>query len=150
MDCHGLSTADALAAHHNYLTQDFIEATALELEPSAYVAGAHVITCYSCHHVPTTDLNGHEFTETEWKAPYVDLDVDWRSKTRVQICRRVLQNLPTHELRHQHFTEDARLFWAIQSPIVLGQWLDPKAYPGNFNTFLWRTFIWSFYIARCP
>ena len=125
MDCHGFGTAEALALHHGWAgtgqVENFIADTDLRLEPSAYVDGAHVITCNNCHNVPETDDNGHQFEETEWKAPYWDLDVDWRVKSRAAICRRVLENLPTHEIRHQHFVEDARLYWAIEEPRVLGR-----------------------------
>ena len=154
MDCHGFGTADALAEHHDFYggltTEQFVLDTDLHLVESAYVPGAHVIACNSCHYVPTTDNNGHFFEETEWKAPYVDLQVDWRSMTRSAICRRVRQNLPNHSIRMQHFTEDARLFWAIEAPYVLGEKLEPPAYPGDFENFLNRIFWWSLYVNRCP
>jgi len=153
MDCHGLNTVELLAEHHDLYynnADDFIKYLDVQLEPSAYVAGAHVITCTNCHYLTVTDNNGHEFEETVWKAPYVDLNIDWRLKTPSQICQRVLQNLPTHELRHTHFAEDARLYWAIEEPYVGGTLLQPKAYPFDHDEFLFRTFLWSYYIASCP
>jgi len=76
--------------------------------------------------------------------------VDWRAMTRSAICRRVRQNLPNHSIRMQHFTEDARLYWAIEAPFVLGEKLEPTAYPGDFENFLNRIFWWSLYVDRCP
>src|SRR4029434_8700993 len=93
------------------------------------------MTWYNCHDGglgnPGTSLvlswAGGAFTETKWKAPYVDLDLDWRNKTAPEICARVKENLPTHELRHKHFHEDARLSWAIQEPKIFGEYLEPRA-----------------------
>jgi hypothetical protein len=144
MDCHGLNTPALLAAHHSpgSTTQQFVSGTELKLEESAYVPGAHVMTCVNCHQVPSTDGNGHAFEETEWKAPYSDLQVNWRDMSRAAICRRVLENLPSHDLRMQHFSEDGRLFWAIEKPFVMGQELEPHAYPERFYRFLSRIYWW--------
>lgn len=155
IDCHSFGTIDAIGEHHYFLGygggQAFADAVGLELEPSAYVPNAHVMTCQvGCHTVPLTDNHGSSFEEVVWKAPYFDLDVDWSSKTPAQICARVVSNLPTKELRHKHFSEDARLFWAIEAPFIMGDYLEPKAAPQDFDEFLMRIFIWNWMGAPCP
>lgn len=151
VDCHSLSTPSALAYHHDYAdTHDFIDYTGLVLEPSAYVPGAHVITCGNCHHVSATDYNGNFFEEVEWKVPYVDLDVNWGSKTPAQICGRVISNLPTHNIRYEHFHEDGRLFWAIEVADVMGTFLEPRAEPKDYEEFLSRVDIWNNMGIPCP
>jgi len=150
-DCHGFGTIDNLATHHNMGggTPAFIAGTDAHLEPSAYVPGAHVIACYSCHYVPKQDSHGHPFHETDWIAPYQDLDVNWSEKTPAQICARVIANLPTFALRHQHFHGDGRLFWAIENPWIISQSLDP-APPNDFDEFLRRVDLWNSFGASCP
>lgn len=150
-DCHGFGTFENLAIHHNLGgdTDDFIAQTSAHLEPSAYVPGAHVIACYNCHTVPLKDDHGHPFHETDWIAPYQDLDVNWSQKTPSQICARVISNLPTYALRRQHFHGDGRLFWAIEKPFILSQSLDP-APPDDFDEFLRRVDLWNAFGARCP
>lgn len=150
-DCHGFGTIENLAVHHNLGgdTQSFIAATDAHLEPSAYVPGAHVIACENCHTVPLKDSHGHPFHETDWIAPYQDLDVDWSQKTPAQICARVITNLPTKELRRQHFHGDGRLFWAIENPWVVSHSLDP-APPDDFDEFLRRVDLWNAFGAPCP
>jgi len=151
VDCHSFGTPAALGAHHGIDDGELWESyTALELEPSAYVPGAHVMTCYNCHNVPLTDDHGNPFLEVEWKAPYVDLDVDWSAKTPSQICQRVVENLPNREIRHEHFHEDARLFWAVQAPWVMGTLIAPPADPQDWDEFLARIDVWNEMGSPCP
>jgi hypothetical protein len=155
MDCHGFGTFEKLSMHHwNYTFNDLNSG----LQPSAYDPNGQVMTCDNCHDGglgnPGTSLvlswAGGAFTETKWKAPYVDLDLDWRNKTAPEICARVKENLPTHELRHKHFHEDARLYWAIQEPKIFGEYLEPRAYPEDFALFLKFVDIWNDNGALCP
>jgi hypothetical protein len=151
VDCHSFGTPLELGTHHG--TPDgelWAYYTSLELEPSAYVEGAHVMTCTNCHNVPTTDSSGNPFNETEWKTPYFDLDVDWSAKTPSQICNRVVENLPNREIRHEHFHEDGRLFWAIESPWVNGKLLTPSAPPHSWTEFLRRIDTWNEMGVPCP
>jgi hypothetical protein len=149
-DCHGFGNFDAIAAHHGYSnTQSFVNGTDLHLEPSAYVPGGHVMACVSCHIVPSVDNHGNPFHELEWIAPYFDLDIDWSQKNAAQICARVKQNLPTKELRHEHFHGDGRLFWAIENPITPAGTL-PAAPPQDFDDFLRRVDMWNQFGAPCP
>lgn len=148
MDCHMFGTEQALIQHHllNNAYLGFVN-----LEPSAYDPGGHVMTCGDgCHVVPKTDSHGDPFHEVAWKAPYFDLDIDWYVKNAVEICGRVKANLPTQTLRHEHFHEDARLFWAIEAPYVMNQPLPPRAEPQTFDEFLFRVDLWNNLGARCP
>lgn len=149
-DCHGFGTIAKLAEHHHYDEDDFVEYTDAQLEPSAYDPNGHVITCNSCHTLIPVDNHGDPFHETEWKAPYHDLDLDWKAKTAAETCDRVLANLPTPELRHDHFHEDARLFWAIEQPYAVGKYLPPPAEPGDYDEFLKRVDTWNDAGAPCP
>jgi hypothetical protein len=78
-DCHAFGNFDNIAAHHGYEdTEAFVSKTGLHLEPSLYVPGAHVMACNNCHW-PGESLPKSQFQaliETEWRAPYQDLDVD--------------------------------------------------------------------------
>lgn len=161
-DCHGFGDVAAIAAHHGYSTpkyvQYFVEETDLHLEPSAYVPGAHVMACTSCHWVPLVDNHGKAFHETEWIAPYKDLDVNWKQKTAAQTCARVKANLPTDQLRYQHFHGDGRLFWAVQDPFIPGRGKLESAPPHasigylrrDFDEFLRRFDLWNTFKAPCP
>jgi hypothetical protein len=149
-DCHAFGSAAALAAHHGYSdVEAFVDQTNLHLEPSTYVPARHVIACNSCHIVPGVDNHGNPFHELEWITPHPDLDIDWGQKNAAQICARVKQNLPTKELRDEHFHADGRLFWAIENPIVPGPSLSP-APPNDFDDFLRRVDMWNQFGAPCP
>jgi CSLREA domain-containing protein len=150
-DCHGFGNSAGLAAHHGYGNNvaAFEYATSFHLEPSLYVPAAHVMTCQHCHSLPLTDYYGHPFFETEWIAPYQDLDVNWSQKNAAQTCARVKANLPTTQLRHDHFHGDARLFWAIENPVVPSKTLS-AAPPNSFTLFLRRVDMWNFLGAPCP
>lgn len=150
-DCHGFGTIAKLGEHHGYNHEaDFIAATGAKLEPSAYQPSAHVITCTSCHTLAKVDKHGNPFAEKVWKAPYEDLDVNWKLKSASETCGRVVSNLPTTQLRHDHFHKDARLFWAIEKPQILSKILNPPAAPGDFDEFLHRVDIWNGADAPCP
>jgi CSLREA domain-containing protein len=159
--CHALKTVQALFQHHvQYIDwwtdlASFQSSQAVALEPSAYVPGGHVITCLHCHHstIPFADGDGDPFHETAWKTPAADLDIDWSQKTPAQVCQRVIANLPTQALRHEHFHEDARLFWAIQapeSPPPVGSLVLEAALPKSWDIFLNRVDVWNAFGAPCP
>lgn len=116
------------------------------------MANGHVITCEHCHYGIPKSHNGDPFHETDWKAPSFDLDINWYTKTPEDICNRVRTNLPTPELRHAHFHEDARLHWAIEEPRVMGTILEPAAEPQDWEEFLRRVDRWNEpgLEARCP
>lgn len=148
--CHSLDDAFALATHHGFTsTAAFVSTTNLHLEPSAFVPGAHVNACTNCHALSLTDGNGHPFHEVEWLTPYTDLQVNWSQMNATQICARVKVNLPTDQLRHEHFHGDARLFWAIEDPFVPVTTL-PGAPPQDFGEFLRRVDLWNYFGAPCP
>jgi hypothetical protein len=149
-DCHGFGTIEKLAEHHKNDPNDFVKYTGAHLEESAYDPPNHVIVCQSCHHLQTVDEHGNQFAEIEWKAPHADLDINWKLKTAAETCDRVIHNLPTHVLRHEHFHLDARLFWAIEQPYVVGRFLPPPAEPGDFDEFLRRVDTWNDAGAPCP
>ena len=149
VQCHSLNDPFTLATHHGFSTSTFVEATNLHLEPSAFVPGAHVNACTNCHTLPLTDPVGHPFHEVEWLTPYLDLNVEWGQMTAAQICARVKINLPTQQLRHEHFHGDARLFWAIEAPFVPTGIL-PPAPPQDFGEFLRRVDLWNYLGAPCP
>lgn len=147
-DCHGFGTIDALAQHHGY-PNGFTEDVNARLKPSAYDPKGHVITCAHCHWVPK-QWRGKSFKEVEWKAPHKDLGTNWKNMNASQVCNKVKSSLPTHELRHEHFHEDARLFWAIEDPMVMGKKLLPRAEPQDFAEFLERIDRWNDGGAPCP
>jgi hypothetical protein len=145
VQCHSFGTIEAVEAHHTVIGGTFGDAV---LIPSLFVPGAHVITCSNCHWMPLTNDYGTPFHEIEWRVPYVDLNVNWSTKTAQQICARVKSNLPTKSLRHLHFHGDARLFWAVEyfngiDPL-------PKAEPMNYDEFLRRFDAWNLGGTPCP
>jgi CSLREA domain-containing protein len=145
--CHSLGTIAGVEAHHSQRgVSTFQDAV---LAPSLFVPSAHVITCSNCHWLPSTNPDGASFHEIEWRVPFIDLDVDWTTKTAAQICARTKANLPTRPLRHLHFHGDARLFWA-QVVIPGGINPLPKAPPQDYTEFLRRFDAWNLGGAPCP
>jgi hypothetical protein len=148
-NCHGFETFAGVEAHSPHTSAESMKA---HLQPSLYVPGGHVIACEHCHYyvIPPTDPNGKPWHETEWLVPFHDLDVNWSKKNAAQICSRVVTNLPTTELRQLHFHGDARLFWAVNTPLHPFGGLLPNAPPGDWTEFLRRVDLWNVHGARCP
>jgi CSLREA domain-containing protein len=151
-DCHGFGTFDNIAAHHGFSNVDaFVNATGLHLEPSLYVPGKHVMDCQNCHEpIASSDDSGNHFVENEWRAPSHDLDVNWALKNAAQICSRVKTNLPTWGLRLQHFSGDARLFWAITDAQVMSTFLEKAPPVNDWDEFQRRVNLWNNFGAPCP
>ena len=83
--CHGFETKKKLRNHgpHGGVT--------INLEPSLFVPGAHVMTCSNCHSLEETNpYNGSNFQETEWRVPFVDLDTNWQTKSPSAYAPRTL------------------------------------------------------------
>jgi hypothetical protein len=60
-------------------------------------------------------------------------------------------NMPTHELRHEHFHEDARLNWAVASgQLPLGAGYVLPAFPLIYDLFLETFDRWNDSGANCP
>jgi CSLREA domain-containing protein len=151
-DCHGFGTFENLAAHHGYTkVENFVEHTGLHLEPSLYVPGKHVMDCANCHEpIAFFDPSGKHFLENEWRAPFHDLDVNWALKNTAQICSRVKANLPSWGLRLQHFSGDARLFWAITDAQVMSTFLEKAPPVNDWDEFQRRVNLWNNFGAPCP
>ncbi len=144
--CHSFQVPSDLAAHHGMYE------SSISLAPSDFVPNAHVMKCFNCH-----DYLLHEerdkrpqLTEVRWRVPFIDLDVDWSSKTPAQICGRTTTNLPTIALRRKHFHEDARLAWALENGFLpTGSTPLPTAPPHDFDEFLLRMDAWSEHGTPC-
>lgn len=147
--CHSLGSPKLLSAHHEPLD------IGVSVTPTN---GGSILTCNGGCHSPESRARAAEgarfggvvFTETEWKVPAKDLDIDWYTKTVPQICQRVRTRLPTDAALKKHFHEDARLAWAIESGRTPNGNEYPTAPPHDFLKFLDIVDLWIDNGFPCP
>lgn len=154
--CHTMDTTQKIYDQHDGI----IDGTPVVLEPSILVPGKSVLHCDNCHENNLPYLGpGSPFPENKWATPTPELDIDWAQIINdnpttwpYEICGRMIANMPTHDIRHQHFHEDARLFWAVAK----GEIPPPKpgtlptASPHDHDEFLRRFDVWNDHGAHCP
>lgn len=147
--CHSFGTAEKLVAHHKPI------AIGVSHTPTT---GGTLLTCSGGCHGPEGRareahggrFEGVAFTDTEWKVPGADLDIDWSAKTPAQICYRVRARLPTPAAMREHFHEDARLAWAIESGETPHGVMLPTSPPHDFAKFLQIVDVWIDGGSPCP
>ncbi len=154
--CHTMDTPEKIRERHGGL----IDGLAIVTEPSILVPGKSVYTCSNCHEGYFDYLGeSSSFAEGKWATPTQELDINWAQIINDhplswphRICDRMVTNMPTHELRHEHFHEDARLFWAVEK----GELPDPNlpplptAPPHDHDEFVRRFDVWNDSGAHCP
>ena len=141
--CHSLGSAEVLVAQHGPWSGG------VQVVPVATPSG-HRLTCaYSCHDV-TDVVPGETFDETEWMTPAFDQGLDFSVRTSAQICAKLKQRLPTADAVIQHFTEDARIAWAVhdgEKPFGLG---GETAWPHSYDDFAANVYAWVGGGMPCP
>jgi hypothetical protein len=150
--CHGMDTEQLIELRHGAL-YSYVEVQPI---PSALHPATQSINggnCGNCHFLPAG-----QFHENRWATPTPGQNIDWGEiiianfvNWPYAVCERMVTNLPTPELRAQHFHEDARLFWAVGSgELPLGRGTLPTAPPHDFFTFTTQFDRWNKYGAPCP
>jgi len=155
-NCHAMDTEQNIYAQHGGI----IDGTPIVQVPSILVPGKFVYHCSNCHEGNLWFLGaGSPFDESKWATPTEALDIDWAQIMNdhpyswpSEICGRMISNMPDPATRHEHFHEDARLFWAVQSGEIPPPHIQvlPTASPNNHSEFLRRFDIWNEHGAHCP
>lgn len=154
--CHAMDTAAKILDHHPW-----VSAGEIVMVPSALISGQEVHSCSNCHACGPEKCNGGPlggFGENRWATPTQVQNINWAQLINdnpnwpAVVCQRMKSSLTTPQLRHEHFHEDFRLFWAVADGNVIGPGGGPleTAPPQNYSTFLSRFDIWNDAGAPCP
>src|SRR5262245_1866591 len=142
--CHSLVSKQSLVdQHHGLLDMSWIYET-----PTP--RGTQLRCLVACHNVSDV-VPGEVFGEIEWMAPAFDMGIDFSQKTNAQICQTVKMKLPTAAALSQHFLDDARIAWAVNSgqlPLAYGN--KGTAPPNSYAAFVDIISAWVSHGAPCP
>lgn len=147
--CHQIDTPEKIEAQHS----GSVAAADVFLADSIVNEDEVINTCVNCHEsgLPT------DFHERRWATPTPAQDINWgaiinayNDSWPLEICDRMVGNLPTASARTEHFHEDARLFWAVADGVTpFGDQL-PTSHPGDYDQFLDHFDAWNAGGAPCP
>jgi hypothetical protein len=138
--CHGFGSAAVLIAQH---PQQLRTAGLLGGVGEEQTGHGTVVRCSGgCHGQVMREIVGTHplvnFLATEWMAPGIDMHINWRQQGPLDICSTIKANLPTPQRMFQHFFQDTRVTWALESGDEPYPNLFPRkevAPPGSVNRF---------------
>lgn len=149
MHCHALGSVDLLMAHHDKFNVGFAPGYVIETAVPPNGTRLRCAAISGCHTVQNS-VPGKVFTETEWMVPKFDQGIDWTGKTPAFICLKVRSRLSTPDKMKQHFFDDGRIGWALQSAITPDSVQHAKAPPGNYADFVMLMTPWIDGGQECP
>jgi len=149
--CHLMGSTQAIKNQHS--SDGVGQVQGLDVKPD------DPAICKSCHHdlKDTAVAQLGNFTDTLWRSPAFAKNINWKTKVDAKdVCTTVVSHLNTKENLLNHFRNDARIAWAVNSGTikleVAGGFFGtkPPAPPGTFAGFLERIDRWVALGFPCP